>query len=832
MASLKLTFVSNYDKKKPMIYRYLLLTAALSFVLAGCGAKSVSPTKTQSAMPGINIESGGAHPDIKMVDEYSPSTLPSEDLRSSFFMLNPHIQGWKTYYYIETIFEQFPDVVPDSENEIPVVLNERVMHYMVYFQNQGRRSFSIWLERSGKFIPLMSTILAQRGMPTDLVYLSMIESGFNVKAESHAAAVGPWQFIKPTALRYGLRVDAWVDERMDPKKSTKAAADYLGDLYAMFQSWELAAAGYNCGEDRVQAAIDKYQINDFWQISEYTLPTETKNYVPKLMAALIIAKNPEKYGFVGLDYHEAEFYETVRVPPQKSLNDIARVIGVSQYQLVELNPAILLNATPPGGPYEINVPKGYSSIALNKSKELYALADVSPSITQRTTTVAGRHKVRRGETLGKIAGRYGVSVSSIKRANNMRGSTIMVGQSLVIPGLKGSVSTASTSSGSQQALSTARYTVRRGDTLGAIAARHRVSIGSIKNANNMRGSLIKPGQVLTIPGASGRYYDTPSGGSTALTKTTTYRVKPGDTLGAIASRYNVGVSTIKSANRLKGSTIMAGQELTIPYIAGSSTASVSPESSSSTASARSSSATRGTTKYTVRSGDTLGKIAQTHGVSMASIQSANNMRGTVVQKGQVLTIPGSSSSSSQAAASAPVERASSTAGSGTYRVQSGDTLGKIAQMHGVSMASIQSANNLSGTVVQRGQVLTIPGAGSGSPSAAATSTRSSSSSRYTVKSGDTLSGIASRHGVSVASLKSANSISGNTIKSGQRLVIPGGSGSSSASAANDAINYRVKKGDTLWGIANKHNVSVASIKKWNNLNSAELTPGASLTIYK
>ena len=808
-----------------MFYRYLLLTAALSFVLIGCGSKSVTPKKTQSAMPGIDVESGGHHPDIKMVDEYSPSASPTEDLRSSFFILNPQIQGWKTYYYVETIFEQFPDVVPETENEIPVVLNERVMHYMVYFQNQGRRSFGIWLERSGRFIPLMSTILAQRGMPTDLVYLAMIESGFNVKAESHAAAVGPWQFIKPTAIRYGLRVDAWVDERRDPKKSTKAAADYLSDLYAMFQSWELAAAGYNCGEDRVQAAIDKYQINDFWQISEYTLPTETKNYVPKLMAALIIAKNPEKYGFVGIDYHEPEYFESVRVPPQKSLNDIARVIGVSHYQLVELNPAILLNATPPGGPYEINVP----SIALGRTKELYALADVSPSIAQRSTMVAGRHKVRRGETLGRIAGRYGVSVSSIKRANNMRGSTIMVGQSLVIPGLKGSASTASTASSSQHATSTARYTVRRGDTLGAIAARHRVSIGSIKSANNMRGSLIKPGQVLMIPGASGRYYDTPSGGA-AITKTTTYRVKPGDTLGAIASRYNVSVSTIKSANRLKGSTIMAGQELTIPYISGSSTAYAA--SGSGASASGSSSYSSGATKYTVRSGDTLSGIAARHGVSMSSIQSANNMRGTVVKRGQKLTIPGSSSSS-RAVASAPVEHASSTGGSRTtYRVQSGDTLGKIAQMHGVSMSSIQAANNLRGTIVQRGQVLTIPGSSGGSAAASSGGGSRSSSSRYTVKSGDTLSGIAAGNGVSVASLRSANNISGNTIRSGQTLVIPGGGGSSSSGSSSDTVSYKVKKGDTLWGIANRHNVSVASIKKWNNLNSTELTPGVSLTIYK
>ena len=193
-------------------------------------------------------------------------------------------------------------------------------------------------------------------MPTDLVYLSMIESGFQVKAKSHKAAVGPWQFIKPTAKRYGLRVDAWADERMDPKKSTIAAANYLSDLYAMFQNWELAAAGYNCGEDRVQSAIDKYGINDFWQISEFTLPKETKNYVPKLMAALIVAKNPEKYGFIGIQYQPSQDYEVAFVPGQKSLKDIAQVIGVSQNTLVELNPALKLKTTPPGSSYDINVP--------------------------------------------------------------------------------------------------------------------------------------------------------------------------------------------------------------------------------------------------------------------------------------------------------------------------------------------------------------------------------------------------------------------------------------------------------------------------------------------
>ena len=314
--------MSIYDKKKSMFYRYFLIsTTLLLLFIIGCSNRYQSQNTSQANITGIHLGNNSTNPEIKFIDGdtdyYTRNYRPQENIKPSFFFLNPHIQAWKTYYHFENIFIELPDIAPDDEKEIPVVLNSRVMHYMNYFQNRGRKSFSIWLARSGKYIPNMKTILQQRGMPTDLVYLAMIESGFNVKARSHAAAVGPWQFIKPTAKRYGLRVDSWVDERMDPKKSTEAAANYLSDLYAMFHSWELAAAGYNCGEDRVQNAIDKYQINDFWQISEFTLPRETKNYVPKLMAALIIARDPAKYGFVGINYHEPVLYETIRVTPQK-----------------------------------------------------------------------------------------------------------------------------------------------------------------------------------------------------------------------------------------------------------------------------------------------------------------------------------------------------------------------------------------------------------------------------------------------------------------------------------------------------------------------------------
>ena len=816
-----------------MFYKHLLpLAGVTTLLLIGCGAKTTVKNASGPTISGIRLGDTELNSEIKIVDEDNGEET-IEDVRSSFFILNPQVQGWKTYYYIENIFDQFPDVAPESEKEIPVVLNDKVIHYMVYFQNDGRRSFSTWLERSGKYIPMMKEILSQRGMPTDLVYLAMIESGFSVKAESHKAAVGPWQFIKPTATRYGLRVDSWVDERMDPRKSTVAAADYLSDLYAMFQSWELAAAGYNCGEDRVQAAIDKYQINDFWQISEYTLPTETKNYVPKLMAALIIAKSPEKYGFVGIDYQDADFNETVMVPPQKNLTDIARVIGVSQYTLVELNPAILLGATPPGGPYQINVPQGYATITSHKSSELYALTDVNPMIAQRSA--GGTHTVKRGETLGRIAARYGVSVSSIKRANGMRSSTIRRGQVLTIPGLVGPSDSSYASGDSQSA--TVRYRVRRGDTLGAIAARHRVSIASIKNANSLRSSIIRSGEVLTIPGSTGRYYEEEVA-ATNTTKIAKHRVQPGETLGGIAAKYNVSISTIRRVNRIEGSTIMSGQELDIPYITdGNSYIASSEETYTDTAVttdtiSSTAPAARETKSYTVKSGDTLGGIAEKHGVSIASIKDANDMSGTTVKRGEVLTIPGSSSSA--AAEDAPV-RTSSIEASGRYTVSRGDTLGSISRKFGVPVASIQSANNLNGSVIKYGQVLSIPGSSAASNESPAAETRVSSTDRYRVQPGDTLGSIAQKHGVSLSSLTSANNLNGSAIRSGQVLIIPSdkyASASASATGSNDIISYRVKKGDTLWEIASMHNVSVASIQKWNNLTSAELTPGVSLTIYK
>jgi membrane-bound lytic murein transglycosylase D len=734
-------------EKEPMLLRYSCVLGLILVTLFGCtrynyhqssSSNGITlygiPDENESEIP-VGMDSLGRQ--YALPRESGSLFVKQEDER--FFLLEPNSQTWRAYYYFfylrDEIFENYPEYDP-KRKQLPVVLNSRVVYYIGYFQTSGRKFFEKWLQRSGKFIPMMSEILQNKGLPPDLVYLAMIESGFNLKAKSHAAAVGPWQFIRPTALRYGLRVDSWVDERMDPEKSTIAAANYLGDLYEMFQSWELAAAGYNCGEHRVQAAIDTYNLYDYWLISDLALPKETRDYVPKLMAALIIAKDPQKYGFSGIYYSEPLRYEKVSVPPQKNLKDIATAIGASSYTLMELNPNLKHGVTPPGGLYEIKVPPAYGRVVASKQLEISSLRTIA-SIGNAGSGNSLRYRVKRGDSLGKISNRYNVRVSSIKKANRLKGSTIRIGQVLTIPG-RGYVASTGSSYGSRNRASI-KYRVRGGDTLGAIAARHQVSISRIKRANNLKGSTIFVGQVLGIPDAVTPKY--------------------------VAKRRTPG-------------------------------------------------------KYRVSGGDTLGKIAQRHGVSVSAIKSANNIKGSTIMAGQTIRIPGTNGS-----------RAGTTSNSKAtvkYKVKRGDTIGTIARRHGVSVSSIKGANRISGSKILVGQTLTIPGGSGGSYSNSARST----SVKYRVKGGDTLGTIAARNGVSVASIKSTNGLKGSTIRVGQTLTIPNGKriAKNSTSSRSDSISHRVRKGESLWKIATKYDVSVSDIKRWNNLKTSRLVAGEKLSI--
>lgn len=380
--------------------------------------------------------------------------------------------------------------------DVPLVLNQQVEKWMDYFQGRGRKYFIKWLGRSGRYVPMMKQILRENGIPEGLIYLSMIESGFSPNAYSRAKAVGPWQFMKFTGERYGLRANYWIDERMDAEKSTLAAAQHLKDLYDEFDHWYLAAAGYNAGAGKISRAINRYQTEDFWEMSKYKyLKPETKNYVPKLLAASLLASDPEKYGFTDIEYQEPVPYEKVTVPEPVTFDTISQSLDLPVEVLKDLNPELRRGVTPPNYPnYELKLPIGYQS----KFDALYAQMP-----RHKIENVITYH-VRSGDTLSTIAKKHGVYVSTLTQFNNIKSTkTLRRGQEILIPiGDRASVARATPAAPKAYKAAAVqdgiRYVVQSGDTLWMISRKFNVTVSEIRKWNNLRRSSIFPGQKLLI----------------------------------------------------------------------------------------------------------------------------------------------------------------------------------------------------------------------------------------------------------------------------------------------------------------------------------------------
>lgn len=390
----------------------------------------------------------------------------------------------------------------NKDFDIPVTYNEEVQQWLEYFTGVGRRHFNVYMERKAKFEPIILPKLKAAGLPQDLIYLAMIESGFSTAAHSHAGAVGPWQFIRSTGRLFGLQSDWWSDERRDPHKSTDAAVNYLSRLYAEFGDWRLACAAYNSGELKIRRAIAKLGTRDFFAIARdrKALRRETKDYVPKMMAAAIIGKNPEQFGFRRHEpSHELAEFAEVKIPRAENLRTIARIAGVNKDKLMELNPELLRCCTPPQrGAYTIRVPKGESAQLVAEAVdagEIGRFADFR------------RHVVRRGDSLSKISSRSGVPVEAILAMNEIRGARYLKpGTELVIPerGTGGSTrnadrviaSNAAPVAGQGKAV---MHTVQKGETLTAISRRYDVRISEIRRWNGFsRSKSLRPGARIKL----------------------------------------------------------------------------------------------------------------------------------------------------------------------------------------------------------------------------------------------------------------------------------------------------------------------------------------------
>jgi membrane-bound lytic murein transglycosylase D len=478
---------------------------------------------------------------------------------------------------------------------VPVILNERVKSCILYYQTVARDAFSRYLSRSTKFIPIIDSIFAEMGLPTDLKYLAMVESGFNPKAYSWARAMGLWQFIASTGRLYGLNRSWWYDERKDPVKSTIAAARFLKDLYDEFGSWELSMAAYNGGPGRVRRVIRKQKTTDFWKMR---LKKQTMDYVPFFMAAATISKKPEKFGFTDIEYFPRWEYDEVSIDKCLDLKTIAREVGCGVDDLMELNPELLRRFTPPNvKDYKLRIPKG------GRDKFLAAY-DKMPS-SKETSFV--RHKIRRGETVSTIARRYGVSQYAIFEANNIsRRSKIYAGKSLVIP-VPNDRSYSNNRRRRNYEAHGNIYIVRSGDTVWDIARAFGKTPDQIRRLNKLdRRARIYVGQRLQIgiDDDDQAYAQMESKG-----KTIKHRVKKGDTLWDIARRYGTSTTSLRRLNGLGGnSRIYPGQVL---LVSGSDRSGKVMNN--------------GYQVYTVRKGDTLWEIASLYKTTVARLKAWNDV---------------------------------------------------------------------------------------------------------------------------------------------------------------------------------------------------------------
>ncbi len=541
------------------------------------------PSVVADALPELPGEL--AHPPAPEVD----SLIPAEELAAE---TRQAADSAADEAVLEALAEAAPTDAEAGTAEVPIEGNDtkvlanavtwdidvetynshhRVKWYLDFFLGPGRQRMAIWLDRMQRYEPMIRRRLAQEDMPGDLVYLALIESGFSNTATSRAKAVGMWQFMKGTAKFYDLRVDSWVDERRDPFLATDAAARHLRDLNARFGSLYLAAAAYNAGSGRVSRGLRRLRDDDSGRSSDAAffrlydtrlLRRETKDYVPKLIAAAVIAKEPARYGF-SVTPSEPLAYDSIVVPTMTGLDVIARLADTTVAAIRELNPQFLRLATPPAVASVVRLPVGRGPATVAAYAELPA--------DKRVTFV--EHFVARGETMGGIARKYRVSSRLLADANpKASAKRLRIGQRLIVP-TGGAISSSMARRMSEPVPaagtnSSGYHRVRRGETLSGIADEYGVSQRDIRLWNKLdaKGS-IRAGQRLRVaaPGANAAP-TTKAASSTKVASTTrTHVVRRGDTLSGLAKRYGVTVSELRRANGLgESSALRTGGSLKIP----------------------------------------------------------------------------------------------------------------------------------------------------------------------------------------------------------------------------------------------------------------------------
>ncbi len=468
-----------------------------------------------------------------------PNSVLSRLLASIPDSLRSHLRG--DVHYRELYVRKLA-----GSADVPVDYNSEVVKTIRYFQTTARKAFNAWLSRAPLYAPMIRKALREAGLPEDLVFKAMIESGFNPRAYSRARAVGIWQFVRGTARLYGLKKTTFIDERRDPEKSTRAAIRYIRHLYQLFGDWRLVIAAYNCGQGRLQRIIERSGTNDFWKLRG--LPRETRRHVPRFMAALIISRDPEWFGFNNVVYQTPQKYDSIPLAECVSLRVAAECAGTTYERMRSLNPELRSGYTPPSlrGPYELRIPAGTAE----RFKVEYA------RIPPDRKGGMAEYRVRYGDTPSGIARDHGVSTRAVLEANNITNPRrVRVGTLLKIPIFPKGKSRRAERNPARVAATPdpdtnrkVAYRVRKGDTLWEIGRRYGATPNQIRAWNRLKRQ-IAPGDRLVIwrPGASRVALADRSDQRRGVF----YIVQAGDTLWDIARSFRIRLNDLKRWNRIR-----------------------------------------------------------------------------------------------------------------------------------------------------------------------------------------------------------------------------------------------------------------------------------------